>query len=117
MSAFQDRFSTTKLGNLFMMRLAAFLRERNARLLDINETSARIELGGRTIGDWFFGREYVERTHIDLSFQESFEAASADPTKRLDVDVNIRPAGLGSGEFPQLAQYLMRDLRGFFAAV
>lgn len=116
-NAFDDTFTTTKLGSLFMMRLAAFVSERQARVIDVDERYACLEIGGRSVSDWFFGRDYIERTRIDMTFIPARQTSVSDPTQRLSVSVSVRPARVGSSEFETLATYLIRDLRGYFAAV
>lgn len=112
----QDQFLTTEVGNLFLLRLAGFIRDHKARLIDIDDHTARLEVGGRTFADWFFGREYVERTCIDLAFVPCEQSSSANPTRQLSVAISVRPAGFASDNFGLLASHFIREVRGYFAA-
>lgn len=114
----QDQFTTTQLGNLFMMRLLAFIQDNNAKLLDIDEHSARLEVGGRSFSDWLMGRAYIERTQIELAFAEAPSRSQADPTTRLDVSVTVKPGRFARrAEFPAIASHFVREMRGYFAGV
>lgn len=118
MAPIHDKFATTHLGNLFMLRLLAFVKDHKATVLDIDEHSARLQVGGRSFADWFHGREYIEKTIIDLSYQPAPQSSLKNPTSRLNVDVSVKPAMFASKrDFEVLASHLLREVRGYFAAV
>ena len=113
----ETTFLTPDLGNLLMMRLAAFIQENKASIRSINESQAILELGGPSWGDRIFGRKFVPRVRVRLNFETIDAGTDACPNRRKRIGVCVTPRRRRSPHFDVMAAYVCRELRGYFAAV
>ena len=106
-----DHFTTSGLGDMFVLKLAGFMSDHQARLLDVTPTSTRLVVGGRSFTDWFLGRDYMPKTELRFQFAP---AASPGRTGQMNVDVQVRPRGLFARRSETVAKHLLRSVRGYF---
>lgn len=113
----ETSFCTPDLGNLLMMRLAAFIRDSEATLREIDETQAVMDIGGPSFSQRVFGQKFVPPVRVRLTFA-SLEAEEANSWNRqAEVNVSITAKRRHSPQFEPMAAYVCRELRGYFAAV
>ena len=106
----RDYFETPGLGELYVLKLAGFIANHRAKLLEVTTDSTRIQVGGRTFGQWFRGEEYLPKTEIALHFRRN-------PTSRnqaMEVDVQVRPCGVYEPNFAAVSKHVLREVRGHF---
>ena len=107
----RDQFTTSGIGDVFVLRLAGFLSETRSKLVNVSTDEAKIVVGGRTFAEWFNGSTFMPRTELILRFDRLTDGR----TQPVVVDVEIRPRGMKPRNFDAVSKHLMQRVRGYFA--
>lgn len=113
----ETSFLTPKLGNLLMLRLAAFLKDSDATLRDIDEEHAVFDVGGPSFAERVFGQKFVPPVRVELTFTSLTREEGRSWNEQVEVGVLVTAARRHSPQFAPMAAYVCRELRGYFAAV
>ena len=110
-------FRTPRLGDLFMMRLTAFISETEAQVRAVDPTHAVLDLGGPSLGDRLLGRAFTPAVRLHLTFKGLTADESHSWNDQTEVHARIVARSRHSPEFGAMAKVVARELRGYFAAV
>lgn len=113
----ETHFVTPDFGNLVMLRLAAFVQDHRATVREIAPNRAVLEMGGPTLSDRVFSRPFIPPVRLEFAFSDVDARRPATPNRETAVDVKITPRSRRSPKFDQMAKFVCRELRGYFAAV
>lgn len=105
-----DNFTTSGVGDVYVLRLTGFLQETRGTLLDVSPRRAKVLVGGRTFGEWFRGDAYMPKTEVTLHFTRIDDGRTCP----VDVEVEVRPRGLRPKNFDSLSKHLLRRVRAYF---
>ncbi|MEW4528535.1 hypothetical protein [Maioricimonas sp. JC845] len=116
-----DSFYVCSLDGLVLLKLVGFVEREQARILDVDEQSARLRVGQTWWERLWNGGPATPAVDVRLAFtperpQESESQGSKPPHSR--VDVELVPAGRGRCDesFRAVANELLRRMRWHFLA-
>ncbi len=121
--AVEDRFYTTNLGDLLLLKALGFIEDHHARILDVAENHLKLRVGNTFLERFFYRCSKERPVEITLHIrQEVDQEDSIKESLRLpgiacsQVDVTIVPQSRAwkKSEFEQFSRRILWSLRQHF---